>query len=144
MDGDVRHPVAVRLFRAALYLCAAAVVATLAATTVGYLGMLAVLSSAVAVLTGDPHLAASALFGAGGVLVFGSLGLATLAAARRVDRRVTAADARPDPVERLERRYVRDDVDEREFERELERTLARRRAGEEVRVDRGERECERY
>lgn len=118
-----RHPRVVSLARVALYLAVAVVLGGVAAATAGYLAVVAVIAGVA--------LAA----GAGGSLVVPALALAGLAvagataagvvyAARRADRALTN---RPGPVDRLKRRYVRDDLDEREFEHRVERALAHER-----------------
>lgn len=132
------HPRAVLLVRAALYLLGAAVLAALAAAAVGFLGVLVALTG-VAALVDAGGVSGVVPLGGLGVLVFVTLGGLVALGVRRLDARVVAAAERPDPLERLKRRYVTAEVDEAEFERRLERLLVDRRTDESSPRSRGAR-----
>lgn len=122
MSHRVRHPRLLAAFRTALYLTVGTVtlgVALLALATVGFV----VSVGALALLVGQADVLAVLVLS--GLVVATTAGLVwgLVAAARYLDREVTAADREPDPVEQLKERYVEGDVDEAELERRLERAL---------------------
>ena len=125
------HPRAVLLVRAGLYLAAAATLGALVAATLGVLGVLAAFAG-VAALVGAGAIPGAVPLGLGGLAVALSLtaGMVVVVGVRRLDARVAAAAERPDPVDRLQDRYVNADIDEVEFERRLERLLGTPDAGE--------------
>ncbi len=122
-DGDwwADHPRATLAVRAALYLAAAAALLTLAAATVGFLGVLAAFAGVAALV--DAGVPSVVPIGGLGVAFVLTLTAVVVVGVRRLDARVAAAAERPDPVERLQHRYVNADIDEAEFERRLERLL---------------------
>lgn len=122
MDSSVRHPRTLALVRTTLYLATLLLVAAIALTALGYLGVVAAVGGIAVLFGGADPVALVVLAGLGfaGAAVAGG---GVLVAARRLDAVVTAADARPDPVEALKRAYVRSEVDEDEFERRVERLL---------------------
>lgn len=130
VDGDwwADHPRATLAVRAALYLAAAAVLLTLAAATVGFLGVLAAFAGVAALV--DAGVPSVVPIGGLGVAFALTLAAVVVVGVRRLDARVAAAAERPDPVERLQHRYVNADIDEAEFERRLERLLGDAEAAE--------------
>jgi hypothetical protein len=118
-----RRPRAVSLARAALYLAVAVVLGGIAAATAGYLAVVAVVAVVAAAAGTGGSLVVAALALAG-LAVAGATAVGVVYAACRADR---ALADRPGSIDRLKRRYVRDDLDEREFERRVERALAAER-----------------
>lgn len=123
MDGGVRHPRALALFRLVLYATAIAVLVAVALPLVGYLGFLVAVGGVAVLLNVDANLLALAAVGGVSAALVGTLGGIVVTAARRFDRRVTDLDRKPDPLESLKQRYVDADIDEHELERRLERLL---------------------
>ena len=123
MNGGVRHPRALALFRLVLYATAIAVLVAVTMPLVGYLGFLVAVGGVAVLLNVDANLLALAAVGGVSVALVGTLGGIVVTAARRFDRRVTELDRKPDPLESLKQRYVDADIDEHELERRLERLL---------------------
>ncbi len=123
MDSEVTHPRTLALFRAALYLAAFVAALGLVAIGLSVLGVTLVLAGLSLLLTGDANALGLALLAGTGLVTTVGLAVVVAVSARRLDRRVTEADRRPDPVEELTQQYVAGDIDERTFERRVERLL---------------------
>lgn len=123
MDSEVTHPRTLALFRVVLYLAVFAAALALLGIGLSVLGATVVIAGLSLLLTGDPNATGLALLAGTGLLT--TVGVAALLAlgARHLDRRVTAADRRPDPLDELSRQYVDGVIDERTFERRVERLL---------------------
>jgi hypothetical protein len=123
MDSEVTHPRTLALFRAVLYLAVFAAALALLGVGLSVLVATVVIAGVSLLLTGDPNATSLALLAGAGLLT--TVGLAALLAfgARHLDRRVTAADRRPDPLDVLSQQYVDGVIDERTFERRVERLL---------------------
>jgi hypothetical protein len=121
---NVKHPRTLRLFRAALVVVTTVAVVGVLGVGLSVLGAVVVLAGVSLVLTGDPNVVGFALLAVVGVLATGGLALGIRGAARRIDRRVTAWDRRPDPLDELRRAYVAGEIDETTLERRVERLLA--------------------
>ena len=129
----LEHPRTTLAVRILLYVGLVVVLGTLAVGMVGYLFVVAAVGG-IAILAGSGTSTLALVgFAVGGVGIAVVVGVGTAVAVRWADRRVVAADRRPDPVEELTERYVDAELDEIEFERRLERALARRRERERTR-----------
>jgi uncharacterized membrane protein YccC len=154
MDAEVNHPRTLRLFRVALALATAAALVVLVGLGLSVLGATFALAGFSLLLTGDVNALALALLAGTGLVAALALSVGVVVGARRLDRRVTDADRRPDPLDDLTRQYVEGTIDERTFERRVERVLvgdaprAERRAAGRVlrsvraRVDRRSRDAD--
>lgn len=123
MDSEVTHPRTLALFRAVLYLATFVAALGLVGVGLSVLGATLVLAGVSLFLTGDANALGLALLAGTGVVTTVGLAVGVAVGARRLDRRVTDADRRPDPVEVLTQQYVAGDIDERTFERRVERLL---------------------
>ncbi|AUV80281.1 hypothetical protein C2R22_00220 [Salinigranum rubrum] len=123
MDSEVTHPRTLALFRAVLYLATFVAALGLVGVGLSVLGAAFVLAGVSLFLTGDANALGLALLAGTGLVTTVGLAVGVAFGARRVDRRVTDADRRPDPVEELTRQYVAGAIDERTFERRVERVL---------------------
>jgi hypothetical protein len=123
MDSAVRHPRTLAVIRAVLYLLAAAVAVGLLLVGLSVLGASVVVAGLSLLLTGDANAVGLAALAVVGVLTTGGLAVGVGVAARRLDRRVTASDRRPDPLDELAAAYVAGEIDERTLERRVERVL---------------------
>jgi hypothetical protein len=132
MGRRLEHPRTILAVRIVLYLGLVVVLGTLAVGLVGYLFVVAAVGGIA--LLADIGPGALPLAG----LTVGGLGIATLVgvgaaiAVRWAERRIVAADRRPDPVEDLTERYVAAEMDEIEFERQLEAVLTGESAVDDV------------
>lgn len=111
---------AVTFLRVALFGAVLFAVGGLAAALLGFLGVVTVLGTATALL--DAGTLPLLFAGGAGVLGLGFAGVvayALLRVARRVDAELLDAAGPLDRLSALQDRYVRDEVDEREFESEL-------------------------
>jgi hypothetical protein len=124
MDSEVTHPRTLALFRVVLSL--AVVVAALGLVGVGLsiLGAAFALAGLSLLLTGEVNALGLALLAGTGLFATVGLATAVVLVARRVDRRVTDAVRRPDPLDELTRQYVAGTIDESTLERRVERVLA--------------------
>ncbi|MFC5368433.1 hypothetical protein [Salinirubrum litoreum] len=128
---------AVTLLRVALFAVALFAVAGVAAVLLGFLGFVTVLGTASALL--DAGTAPLLLVGGAGVLGLtfaGVIAYALLRVARRVDSELLDAAGPLDRLSALQERYVRDEVDEHEFEDELAALLDDDRVPEKYTVPR--------
>jgi hypothetical protein len=128
---------AVTLLRVALFAVALFAVAGVAAVLLGFLGFVTVLGTASALL--DAGTAPLLLVGGAGVLGLtfaAAIAYTLLRVARRVDSELLDAAGPLDRLSALQDRYVRDEVDEREFEDELAALLDDDRVPEEYTVPR--------
>ncbi|WP_318567615.1 hypothetical protein [Salinigranum marinum] len=123
MDSAVRHPRTLAVIRAVLYLLATAVAVGLLLLGLSVLGASVVVAGLALLLTGDAPAVGLAVFAVVGVLTTGGLAVGVGVVARRLDRRVTASDRRPDPLDELAAAYVAGEIDERTLERRVERVL---------------------
>jgi hypothetical protein len=123
MDSAVRHPRTLAVIRAVLYLLATAVAVGLLLLGLSVLWASVVVAGLSLLLTGDANAVGLALFAAVVVLTTGGFAVGVGVAARRLDRRVTASDRRPDPLDELAAAYVAGEIDERTLERRVERVL---------------------
>ena len=121
MHERVAHPRALAAFRVVLYVSAAVVAAGVAAVTLGYLGLVVAIGGIVHLVAGGVNAAAVAGFAGIGLLLAGVAIGATVAVARRIDRRVTRADRVPDPLDAVKRQYVAGDITDATLERRLDR-----------------------
>jgi hypothetical protein len=119
--------------RAVLYLVAATLAVGLVGVGVSILGASVVVAGVSLLLTGEANAVGFALLAGLGVLTTGGLAAGVVVAARRLDRRLTDADRRPDPLATVQARYVAGEIDERTLERRVERLLA---GGDETRPHR--------
>lgn len=111
---------AVTFLRVALFGAVLFAVGGLAAALLGFLGVVTVLGTATALL--DAGTLPLLFAGGAGVLGLGFAGVVAytlLRVARRVDAELLDAAGPLDRLSALQDRYVRDEVDEREFESEL-------------------------
>lgn len=110
----------VTLLRVALFAVVLFAVGGVAAAVLGFLGVVTVLGTASALLdAGTAPLLLAAGAGVLGLGFAGAVAYALLRVARRVDDELLDAAGPLDRLSALQERYVRDEVDEREFEREL-------------------------
>ena len=124
MTPDVAHPRALALFRFLLYGAGVVLAGAIVVATVGFLFVVGILATLLAVVAGDPVTLPFLLLLAAAVLCGTTLVGATVLGARRLDRLVTRADRVPTPVETVRRRYVEGKLDEGGLERGLEAALA--------------------
>jgi hypothetical protein len=120
---EVRHPRTLAAFRTVLYAVVAVAVVGLVGVGLAVVGVGVVVAGLSLLLTGDANVFGLALLVAGG-LVPVALAAVVGVGAHRLDRRVTAADRRPDPLAELQARYVAGELDEVTFEHRVERLLA--------------------
>lgn len=119
---EVRHPRTLAAFRTVLYAAVAVAVVGLVGVGVAVVGVGVVVAGLSLLLTGDANVFGLALLVAGGLAPV-ALAAVVGVGARRLDRRVTAADRRPDPLAALQARYVDGEIDEVTLERRVERLL---------------------
>jgi hypothetical protein len=128
---------AVTLLRVALFAVALFAVAGVAAVLLGFLGVVTVLGTASALLdAGTVPLLLVGGTGVLGVAVASVVAYTLFRLVRRVDGELLDAAGPLDRLSALQDRYVRDEVDEREFEDELAALLDDDRVPEEYTVPR--------
>jgi hypothetical protein len=123
MHSEVTHPRLLALFRGVLYLATAVAALCLVGLGLSVLGATLVLAGISLLLTGDVNALGLALLAGTGLVTTVSLAAGLALGARALDRRVTDATRRPDPLDDLTRQYVAGDIDEWTFERRVERVL---------------------
>lgn len=123
MTRAVNHPRTLALCRAVLFLTAAVGVITLVGFGLSILGATVVVAGLSLLLTGEVNTVGLALLAGVALVVAGGLAALVAFAARWLDRRLTALDRRPDPLDELTASYVEGLIDEATFERRVERLL---------------------
>jgi hypothetical protein len=124
MHSEVTHPRILALFRSVLYLATVVAALCLVGLGLSVLGATLVLAGISLLLTGDVNALGLALVAGTGLVTTVGLAVGLALGARALDRRVTDATRRPDPLDDLTRQYVAGDIDEWTFERRVERVLA--------------------
>lgn len=128
MTRGVRHPRAVGAIRALLAIGLAVFLGVVGLSVVGMLFVFVTVGSLAAIAGVGVDALALAGVATVAIVLAGIVATGAVVAFRRAERRVIAADSRPDPVETLTERYVAADLDEREFERRLGHVLADERS----------------
>lgn len=123
MDDRVRHPRLLSAFRVVLYATAGTVALAVGVLAVATVGFVVAAGGLAMLVTGQAHLLAVLVLAGLVVATTGGLVWALAEAARRLDREVTEADRKPDPVEEAKRAYADGRLDEAQLERRLERLL---------------------
>lgn len=127
MGGGFEHPRTILAVRVLLYFGLIVVLGVLAMGVIGYLFVVAAFGGIALLAGSSPGALPMVAMTLVGLVVATTVGLGTTVVVRWADRRVVAADRRPDPVEALTERYVAAELDEVEFERRLEGVLARQK-----------------
>lgn len=123
MNSRVRHPRLLAVSRTLLYLAMAIAVSILVGATVLFLGALALFGTVSLLLVGDVSELAVLVAGGLGLFSLGLVGAALVTATKRADRFMLERARIPSPLETVQTKYVRGDIDEGELERLVEQVL---------------------